>query len=322
MPLRTVAVILQEPVAAFEYGVLSEVFGVDRTDDGVPAFEFLVCAQEPGRALECTGGVRIVAEHGLDAVADADLVAVPASPSAARPSAAVVAAVRAAQARGAWVLSVCTGAFTLAVAGLLAGRDCTTHWRHSDELRVAEPAARVDPNALYVRDGNVITSAGTAAGIDACLHLVRTELGSAVANHIARRMVVAPHRDGGQQQFIDRPVPVAEADSVGPALAHMLERLEEAHSVADLARLVAMSPRTFARRFVAETGTTPHQWLTDQRVLRAKELLEDSALAIEQVAAHAGFGSAALLRHHFQACTGLSPTAYRRAHRSPEAQAS
>ena len=180
--------------------------------------------------------------------------------------------------RGAWVMSVCSGAFTLGAAGILDGRDCTTHWRHAAELAQAHPLARVDPDVLYVRDGTVITSAGTAAGIDAALYLVRTELGSAVATTIARRMVVPPHRDGGQRQFIDRPVPTTTAESLGPVLAWMLEHLDEAFTVDDLARRSAMSPRTFARRFVAETGTTPHQWVTDQRVLRARQLLEETDL--------------------------------------------
>ncbi|MGL5912168.1 MAG: helix-turn-helix domain-containing protein, partial [Phycicoccus sp.] len=166
-------------------------------------------------------------------------------------------------------------------------------------------------------DGTIVTSAGTAAGIDACLHVVRLELGTAVATTIARRMVVSPHRDGGQRQFIERPVPSAEAKSLGPVLVHVLETLDQAHTVAGLARRAAMSPRTFARRFVAETGTTPHQWLTDQRVLRARTLLEETDLTVDQVARDAGFGSAALLRHHFTRCTGLSPTAFRSRHRVP-----
>ncbi len=214
-------------------------------------------------------------------------------------------------------MSVCSGAFTLGAAGILDGRECTTHWRHAAELAAAVPLAKVDPDVLYVRDGTVITSAGTAAGIDAALYLVRTELGSAVATAIARRMVVPPHRDGGQRQFIDRPVPTTTAESLGPVLEWMLDHLDEAFTVDDLARRAAMSPRTFARRFVAETGTTPHQWVTDQRVLRARRLLEDTDLPVEAVARDAGFGSAALLRHHFTRCTGITPTAFRTQRRLP-----
>jgi transcriptional regulator GlxA family with amidase domain len=316
MPLRSVAVLLQEPVALFEYGVLAEVFGIDRTDEGVPTFDYRVCAETPG-PLDAQNGTTVTAAFGLEAAADADLVAVPASPAARTPSPAVVQVLRDAVDRGAWVMSVCSGAFTLGAAGILDGRECTTHWRHAAELAAATPLARVDPDVLYVRDGTVITSAGTAAGIDAALYLVRTELGSAVATAIARRMVVPPHRDGGQRQFIDRPVPTTTAESLGPVLEWMLDHLDEAFTVDDLARRSAMSSRTFARRFVAETGTTPHQWATDQRVLRARRLLEDTDLPVEAVARDAGFGSAALLRHHFTRCTGITPTAFRTQRRLP-----
>jgi transcriptional regulator GlxA family with amidase domain len=316
MALKTVAVLLQEPVSLFEYGVLAEVFGIDRTEEGVPAFDYRVCAETPG-PLDARNGTTVTAAFGLDAAADADLIAVPASSAARTPSPAVVQVLRDAVERGAWVMSVCSGAFTLGAAGILDGRSCTTHWQHSAELAASTPLARVDPDELYVRDGTVITSAGTAAGIDAALYLVRTELGSAVATAIARRMVVPPHRDGGQRQFIDRPVPTTTAESLGPVLTWMLEHLDEAFTVDDLAQRSAMSPRTFARRFVAETGTTPHQWVTDQRVLRARRLLEDTDLPVEAVARDAGFGSAALLRHHFTRCTGITPTAFRTQRRLP-----
>ena len=314
MALHSVAVLLQEPVSLFEFGVLAEVFGIDRSDEGIDPFDFRVCAEHPG-PLDARNGTSVTAPFGLDAAGDADLVAVPASSSARTPSPAVVDTLRAAVDRGAWVLSVCSGAFTLGSAGILDGRECTTHWRHAAELAALNPLARVDPDVLYVRDGTVITSAGTAAGIDACLYLVRTELGSSVATTISRRMVVPPHRDGGQRQFIDRPVPTTEAESLGPVLQWMLEHLDEPFTVEDLARRAAMSPRTFARRFGAETGTTPHQWVTDQRILRARQLLEDTDLPVEAVARDAGFGSAALLRHHFTRCTGITPTAFRTQHR-------
>ena len=316
MALRSVAVLLQEPVSLFEFGVLAEVFGIDRTEEGLEPFDYRVCAESPG-PLDARNGTTVTAAYGLDAAADADLVAVPASDSARTPTPAMVQVLRDAVDRGAWVMSVCSGSFTLGAAGILDGRDCTTHWRHAAELAQAHPLARVDPDVLYVRDGTVITSAGTAAGIDAALYLVRTELGSAVATAIARRMVVPPHRDGGQRQFIDRPVPTTSAESLGPVLTWMLEHLDEAFTVDDLARRSSMSPRTFARRFVAETGTTPHQWVTDQRVLRARRLLEDTDLPVEAVARDAGFGSAALLRHHFTRCTGITPTAFRTQRRLP-----
>lgn len=317
MTLRSVAVVLQDPVAIFEFGVIAEVFGIDRTDDGVPPFDFRVCAEHPELPLRGDGGTTISAPYGLAATLDADLVAVPASTSAFTPSDAVQQVVRAAVDRGAYLLSVCSGAFTLGAAGVLDGRECTTHWRYSDELATAYPLAQVNPDVLYAHDGTVITSAGTAAGIDACLHLVRGEHGAGVANRIARRMVVSPHRDGGQRQFIDRPVPVTECETIGPVLQWLLENLDEPHTVAALARRASMSSRTFARRFVAETGTTPHQWITDQRVLRARELLEETDLSIEHIAGDVGFGNAALLRHHFAQGTGLTPTVFRTRHRSP-----
>lgn len=316
MPLRSVAVLLQEPVHLFEYGVLAEVFGIDRIDDGCPPFDYRVCAERPG-PLDAGNGTTVTAAYGLEGLAGADLVAVPAT-GEGDPSPQVVRALREASDRGAWVMSVCSGAYTLAAAGLLDGRRCTTHWRHADDLADRFPTATVDCDVLYVHDGNVITSAGTAAGIDAALYLVRLELGAAVAGRIARRMVVPPHRDGGQRQFVERPVPTTEAESLGPVLAHVLDRLDAQHTVADLARLASMSERTFARRFVAETGTTPHQWITEQRVLRARELLEETDLPVEEVARDAGFGTAALLRHHFTKSTGVSPTAFRSQYRCPE----
>jgi transcriptional regulator GlxA family with amidase domain len=314
MALRSVAVLLQEPVQLFEYAVLAEVFGIDRTDDGCPPFDYRVCSERPG-LLDAGNGTTVSAPHRLAAAADADLVAVPASGAAREPSPEVIRVLREAADRGAWILSVCSGAFTLGAAGLLDGRRCATHWRHAADLAERFPRATVDPDVLYVQEGRVITSAGTAAGIDAALHLVRTELGAGVAGRIARRMVVPPHRDGGQRQYVERPVPTTECESLGEVLAHMTERLDDPHTVADLARLASMSERTFARRFVAETGTTPHQWLTDQRVLRARELLEESDLPVEEVARRSGFGTAALLRHHFTRGTGVSPSAFRSQHR-------
>ncbi|MGL5817514.1 MAG: helix-turn-helix domain-containing protein [Phycicoccus sp.] len=316
MTLHSVAVVLQEPVALFEYGVLAEVFGLDRTDEGIPAFDYRVCSEED-RPLDARNGTTVGAAHRLDAAADADLVAIPATSASWAPTPAVLDVIRSAVERGAWVLSLCSGAFALGAAGVLDGRRCTTHWRHAAELQARYRRAEVDPDALYVHDGTVVTSAGTAAGIDACLHVVRLELGTAVATTIARRMVVSPHRDGGQRQFIERPVPTTDAESLGPVLAHVLETLDQVHTVSGLARRAAMSPRTFARRFVAETGTTPHQWITDQRILRARTLLEETDLTVDQVSRDAGFGSAALLRHHFTRCTGLSPSAFRSRHRVP-----
>ncbi|BDT86206.1 helix-turn-helix domain-containing protein [Nocardia cyriacigeorgica] len=311
--LSKVAVVLSERLAMFEFGVVCEVFGLDRTADGLPGFDFRVCGREPGRPLPATSpGISVTPEYGLGELTHADLVAIPAFPATARHDPVVVDAVRAAAEAGAIVLTVCSGAFLAGAAGLLDGRKCTTHWRYVDQLAAQFPEATVDPDVLFVDEGNLITSAGTAAGIDACLHLVRREIGSAAANGIARRMVVPPQRDGGQRQFIERPVPDCASDSLGATLQWMQENLELPHTVESLAARSMMSTRTFARRFAAETGTTPVKWLTTQRVQAAEHLLEDTDLGLEQIAARAGFGSAALLRHHFQRVVGIAPTEYRR----------
>lgn len=310
--LATIAVLIQEPVAAFELGVLCEVFGVDRTDDGVPAFDFRVCAAHPGAPLATTSGIRVLATHPLDAAADADVLAIPAGRTRGPFDERILQELRAGHARGAQIVSVCSGAFTVGAAGLLDGRKATTHWRHADQLIEDFPQAKVDLDVLYVDDDRVLTSAGTAAGIDACLHLVRRELGAEVANRIARRMVVPPHRDGGQRQFIDTPIPQCQSDSLEPLLGWVLDHLDQEHSVPDLARRAQLSERTFARRFSEVVGTTPHRWLTAQRVIRARQLLESSDLDVEAVAHTVGFTSGAALRPHFQREVGIAPTAYRR----------
>ncbi|MVU82261.1 helix-turn-helix domain-containing protein [Nocardia sp. ET3-3] len=313
--LSKVAVVLNDHLAMFEFGVVCEVFGLDRTADGLPAFDFRVCGAEPGKPLiSSSPGIQVTPEYGLEELRDADLVAIPAFPIyAEKPfDPRVVDAVREAAERGATVLTVCSGAFLAGAAGLLDGRKCTTHWRYVDLLAEKFPQATVDPDVLFVDEGNLITSAGTAAGIDAALHLVRRELGSNVANAIARRMVVPPQRDGGQRQFIERPVLDCNSDSLSDTLHWMGEHLELPHTVESLAARSAMSTRTFARRFAAETGTTPVKWLTGQRVLLAKQLLEETDLDLESLAHRCGFGSGALLRHHFQRVVGIAPVEYRR----------
>jgi transcriptional regulator GlxA family with amidase domain len=296
----------------FEFGVLSEVFGIDRTDDGVPAFDFKVCSTRPGEPMRTSSHSAVIAPYGLDELVDADLVAIPATTWRGEYSEEILDALRAADARGAILLTVCSGAFVLGTAGLLDGRKCATHWRYADQFRAQFPKAQLDADVLFVDDGNIITSAGTAAGIDACLHLVRRELGSAVANRIARRMVVPPQRDGGQRQYVDVPVPESSGESLQPVLDWMVENLTTEHTVPYLAKRAQMSDRTFARRFVAETGTTPLKWVTTQRVLHARTLLEQTRMGIEQIAAESGFGTAALLRHHFRRVVGVPPQDYRR----------
>jgi AraC family transcriptional regulator, transcriptional activator FtrA len=310
--LRSVAVVALEQVAAFELGVVAEVFGTDRTADGFPGYRFDVCTPDGG-PVRSRSGFLITPTAGLTAIEDADLVAVPAHGDGMTPvPEPVLAALRRAADRGAWLLSVCSGAFVLGAAGLLDGRDCTTHWRHVDDLQERFPAARVQCNSLYVQDGRLLTSAGTAAGIDACLHLVRQAHGSATATRLARRMVVPPHRDGGQAQYIEAPIPKApEAPTLEPVLEWLMGHLDRTVSVDELAARAGMAPRTFARRFRAETGTTPHDWLTNQRVLLARRLLEETRLSVESVADQAGFGDAAALRHHFTRRVGTTPHAYR-----------
>nr|WP_218910561.1 helix-turn-helix domain-containing protein [Nocardioides thalensis] len=309
--MTNVAVLAFDGVAPFELGVLCEGFGIDRTADGVPAIDFAVCAEDD-RLMRTSMGFSIQAEHGLDRLETADLVAVPAIPRGGIPPEAVVRALQDAYQRGARILSVCSGAFTLGAAGLLDGRECTTHWMYTEELQSRFPLARVVPEVLYVDSGQIVTSAGTAAGLDACLHIWRQEYGAAIASTVARRAVVPPHRDGGQAQYIARAVPDCDAETLGPLLTWVVEHLGDDHTVESLAKRAHMSPRTFARRFRDETGTTPHSWLTRQRVAAAEELLERTEQPVEWIAGQVGFGNAAALRHHFTRVRGVSPQAYRR----------
>jgi transcriptional regulator GlxA family with amidase domain len=319
--LTNVAAIALDGVEPFELGVICEVFGSDRSDDGLPVYDFAVVAAAPG-PVRTSQGFTLSTPHGLGRLAGADLIAVPAiaGPRVSGPAqlpALLLDGLRDAVDGGARVLSVCTGAFILGAAGLLDGRRCTTHWNEADQLARLFPAAKVDPDVLYVDDDPVFTSAGTAAGIDACLYLIRKEHGSRVANAIARRMVVPPHRDGGQAQYVERPVAECEADTLRDVLGWLARHLELPVTVDDLARRAAMSPRTFARRFVQETGTTPQRWLTSQRILLAQELLEETDATIEAVAARSGFGNATALRHHFRIWRSTTPQAYRRQFRGP-----
>lgn len=313
--LTKVAVLAFDQIAAFELGVLSEVFGTDRSVDGFPTYDFALCSVD-GKAVRSRSGFDVVPHGDLTPTETADLVAVPAHPVDGDVPQAAIEALRDAAERGAWILSVCSGAFALGQAGLLDGRRCTTHWKWADQLAQRFPLAQVVPDALYIQDGRIITSAGTASGIDACLHLVRQEHGERVATKLARRMVVAPHRSGGQAQFIEVPIPARPScETLQPLLEWLLLNLGEPLTVEDLARRTHMAPRTFARRFRAEVGASPHDWLTHQRVIFARRLLEETDLPVEQVAARAGFGDAATLRHHFSRRAGTTPQHYRRTFR-------
>jgi AraC family transcriptional activator FtrA len=310
MALRKIVVLIYPEMRPFEFGVACEAFGIDRSDDGLPIYDFVV-ASETDEPVPTSNGFTVSARHRFAEALDADLVIVSAGADGALP-AAVPATLAAAHANGAAVMSLCTGAFALGEAGLLDGRRCTTHWRHTAALATRFPAADVDPNVLYVCDGRVYTSAGTAAGLDLCLHIMRTEHGAQVANAVARRMVMPAHRAGGQAQYIEAPLPPNRSDGLSELMDALLAELPAEHTVNSMAARVNMSPRTFARRFAEATGTTPHAWLLRQRVLFARRQLEAGREPIELIARRSGFGTAALLRHHFQRHTGVAPTAYRR----------
>jgi transcriptional regulator GlxA family with amidase domain len=309
-PIRSVAIVALEGVQPFELGVAWEGFGIDRSDEGLPTYDcFVVSAKATVRTA---AGFSISTPHRLDRAREADLVVVPAQVTRGDPPEAVNELLRETVERGACVMSVCAGAFTLGAAGLLDGRRCTTHWRYADELARRFPKAQVDPNVLFVCDGPVLTSAGTASGLDLCLHLIRADHGEDVARRVARRMVMPPHRDGGQAQYVDVPIRARPADTLAPLLDELTTELDQEHTAASLAARVAMSQRTFARRFRAETGTTPHLWLTHQRVLLARRMLEEGNDPVDTVAVRCGFGTGAMLRHHFGRIVGVSPAAYRR----------
>lgn len=312
---HTVAAVVADGVSPFELSVACEVFGLDRSDVVDPWYRFMVCKVGRGPVrTKGTCGMTIDTPFGLADLARADTIIVPMWVAGTHPSPELVAALRSAHARGARILSFCSGAFLLAEVGLLDGRRATTHWLFADDLAERFPAVHVEPDVLYVVDGSVMTSAGTAAAIDLCLHVVRLDHGADAANAVARRMVVPPHRDGGQAQYIQAPVPVRadESDPFRDTLDWAIEHLDEPLTVEVLARRSATSPRTFARRFAAATGTTPLQWLLRQRVLLAQRLLETTDEPIERIADRCGFGSAAGMRVHFQRQVGTNPTAYRR----------
>jgi transcriptional regulator GlxA family with amidase domain len=316
---HTVATVICHGVAPFEMAVPCEVFGIDRSELGVPWYRHMICAAEDA-PIRSSQGFTIDTPHGLDEVVKANTVVVPAWGAAQLnrdPPPALLDALRAAHRRGARILSVCTGAFILAAAGLLDGRRATTHWMYAETLADCYPEIDVDPDVLYVDEGDVMTSAGTAAGIDLCLHVVRLDFGAEIANAVARRMVVPPHREGGQAQFVEAPVSAGDpgSDRFATTLEYMLGHLDEPLSVEAMADRAAMSPRTFARRFRATTGTTPGQWVVRQRVLLAQRLLETTDDPVELIALRCGFGTAAGLRLHFRRVLDTSPLVYRRTFR-------
>ena len=309
MSHRVVA-LLPDHVPAFELGIVVEVFGLERPELDVPWwYELTLCTEAPGRLPATAGGFAFVVGHGLEALEHADTIIVPGWNG--QPSEAVLEAVRRSRAR---IVSICSGAFLLAAAGVLEGREAATHWRYAERLAALHPSVTVNADVLYVDGDDVLTSAGSAAGIDLCLHIVRRDHGAAVANAVARRLVIPPHRDGGQAQLIALPVAADAADDpIARVMAWALERLDQPLDLAVLARETHMSVRTFTRRFQRATGTTPGRWLIEQRVRASLALLEESDDPVETVAARVGFGSAATYRHHFGAIMRTTPTAYRRA---------
>ncbi|GAA0245782.1 helix-turn-helix domain-containing protein [Actinomadura nitritigenes] len=310
--MTTVALAAAEGMLHFELSLAYEVFGSGPPSVPGPWYDLVVCGAEPVR----TGRFRLEPDHGLDRLPDADTVIVPGWDTDVDPPADLVGAVRAAHEAGARVASLCTGAFVLAAAGLLDGRRATTHWAHTRTLADRYPRVEVDPDVLYVDNGSVLTSAGKAAAMDLCLHLVRLDRGSAVANTVARRLVVPPHRDGGQAQFVTAPVPEPGDHPLAGLLPWAIERLDRPLTVADLARRARMSPRNLGRHFRAVTGTTPLQWLLAQRIRHAQQLLETTDDGIDAIAAATGMGTATTLRRHFNRTVGVPPDTYRRTFRS------
>lgn len=311
--MLSVALAVTDGTPLFELAGACEIFGVDR-ELAHPWYDFTICGED-GAAVG--GWLKAGIRHGLDALADADLVIVPSCRDIAGPQPpALVEAVRAAHRAGSRVASLCTGAFVLAEAGLLDGRRATTHWAHTDLLRERHPAVEVDADVLYIDDGDVLTSAGKAAGVDLCLHIVRTQHGTAVANALARSLVVPPHRAGGQAQFIPAAVAHGRDHALAGLLPWALERIDQPLSVRELAREAGMSPRNLARHFIAVTGVSPLRWLLTQRVRLAQELLETTDLSIEQIATRTGMGTATTLRRHFARQLGVPPETYRRTFRS------
>ncbi|MFF5701201.1 helix-turn-helix domain-containing protein [Streptomyces sp. NPDC012794] len=311
--MHTVALAVTDGMLHFEMSLATEVFGSDLTHLVDPWYDFSLCG--PGSVR--IGRYHVDMDHGLDHLPHADTVIVPGwADTDVEPPAALLDAVRAAHAAGARVVSLCTGAFVLAAAGLLDGKRATTHWAHTGELARRHPRVTVDPDVLYVDDGDVLTSAGKAAAMDLCLHLVRLDHGSANANKIARRLVVAPHRDGGQAQFISTPVPDPGSHPLAGLFPWVLRRLDEPLTVEDLARQARMSSRHLARHFTSLTGTTPLKWLHAQRIRRAQELLETTDDTIEAIAGATGMGTSTTLRRHFHRTVGVPPDTYRRTFRS------
>ncbi|GAA2408419.1 transcriptional regulator FtrA [Actinomadura vinacea] len=313
-PGSTVAVLAYEGMSPFETGIVTEVFGLPRPELDVPWYHLTVCAERPG-PVRIIGGAAVHSEHGLEEFAAAQTVIVPGvSDVRGECSPELIAALRLAHDQGARIVSICSGAFALAAAGLLDHRPATTHWQHADLLRRRYPLVRVNPDVLYIDDGEVLTSAGSAAGLDLCLHLVRRDHGPSIANAVARRLVIPPHREGGQAQFIEAPVPHdLDDDRITRTMTWALANLRDELTVEILARRAHMSARTFLRHFARCTGTSPTRWLIAQRIQASLPLLEKTSTPIEEIARTVGFASPITYRSHFVRAMRTTPSGYRRA---------
>jgi transcriptional regulator GlxA family with amidase domain len=323
MSTHRVVVLALDGVFPFELGIASRILGSAERDDGTPLYRVSTCTVD-GEAVRTDADFTVVPEHDAGMIRRADTLVIP-SPAGRGPLfehgllSDDVGEALALRRRGTRIVSICIASFVLAAAGLLDGRRATTHWQRADAFRRLFPRVELDPDVLFVDDGDILTSAGVAAGIDLCLHVVRSDHGSDVAQRVARQCIVPPWRDGGQSQFVERGVPLVGAASTAATRAWALDRVNEPLTLSQLAQHAHMSVRTFTRRFREEVGTSAHRWLLHQRVDAVRQLLESTDLSVEQVAAQAGFGTATSMRQHLRAAIGVSPTAYRRTFRSSRA---
>ncbi len=307
-----VVALAYDRLCTFEFGCTVELFALARPELTVPWYEFAVCAAERG-PIRATGGIRLTVPQTLRALESADTIVIPGWRAPEEPpSPELLGRLRRAFERGARLASICSGVFVLAAAGVLDGKRATTHWKYVAQLSARYPRIRVEPNALYVDEGQVLTSAGSAAGLDMLLHLVRRDHGAKIANQVAQRLVIPPHRDGGQAQFVPRPLPTDERGRLAHLIDFIRAHLAAPHTIGSLAARAAMSPRTLQREFTGATGQAPYEWIVGERIERAKELLETTRLTAQGVAARVGLGSAESLRHHFRRRVGTTPAQYRR----------
>ncbi|MGW8369170.1 MAG: transcriptional regulator FtrA [Gammaproteobacteria bacterium] len=314
MPKRgshLVVAVVYDRLCTFEFGCTTEFFALERPELGVPWYGFDVCSVEPGE-VSAMGGIRIRAQKGLRRLDQADTIVIPGWRDAdERPPAALLKKVRNAYERGARICSICSGVFVLAEAGILNGKRATTHWRYVEKLASRYPEISVEPRSLYVDEGRVLTSAGSAAGLDMFVHLVRRDFGASVANSVAQRLVIPAHREGGQAQYLPRPVPRDQRGRLGAVMEHVRSDPAGSHTLPALARRASMSPRTLQRQFRDTVGMSPHEWVTQERIALAKELLESSGAPLSRVAAQSGFDSIEAFRRQFRRLAGTSPSAYR-----------